>query len=372
VVRTVRFPLDYRHGDGRLADARAVPSGDVAAAAGMERRDALRAEGLLYLDTETTSLSGGAGVLVFLVGVGRFEADAFVVRQLFMRDPSEEPAMLDELEGLLREADGVVSFCGRTFDAPRVRDRFLFQDRPEQEGALRELPHLDLHPPSRRLFGHRLPDNRLRTLEESELGFTRSDDLPGSECPEAYFAYQRGVSNRIPEIMEHNLHDVLSLVMLEARLASCYVTPDDAGACLAAGVIAFEGGDLNRARVHLVRAARDLPPLRDHLPPALILRAVRGLRRLGESAAACLLLQRTAACWPRDHRVLESLAVLHERDLGDLEAALCVAERALLVTVESLRRAGWLRRHRRLRRRLERGVREADGQRGRRMARSLS
>ena len=55
-----------------------------------------------FLDIETTGLGGGAGIYAFMVGVGTFEpqersADSsedrlnFVVRQLFMRHPGEEP-----------------------------------------------------------------------------------------------------------------------------------------------------------------------------------------------------------------------------------------------------------------------------------------
>jgi len=44
----------------------------------------------LFIDTETTGLSGGTGAYVFLVGIGYLEPDRFVVEQFLMRDPSEE------------------------------------------------------------------------------------------------------------------------------------------------------------------------------------------------------------------------------------------------------------------------------------------
>ena len=40
----------------------------------------------LFLDTETTGLSGGAGTVAFLVGVGYVEGDAFVIEQLMLRE----------------------------------------------------------------------------------------------------------------------------------------------------------------------------------------------------------------------------------------------------------------------------------------------
>ena len=39
----------------------------------------------LFLDTETTGLSGGAGTVAFLVGVGRFTPEGFLLRQRIMR-----------------------------------------------------------------------------------------------------------------------------------------------------------------------------------------------------------------------------------------------------------------------------------------------
>ena len=48
---------------------------------------------LLYLDTETTGLAGGTGTYAFLVGVGFFDGGEFEVRQYFMRDLDEEPAL---------------------------------------------------------------------------------------------------------------------------------------------------------------------------------------------------------------------------------------------------------------------------------------
>lgn len=41
---------------------------------------------ILYLDTETTGLSGGAGTVAFLIGVGHLTEDGFELRQLVMRD----------------------------------------------------------------------------------------------------------------------------------------------------------------------------------------------------------------------------------------------------------------------------------------------
>ena len=51
----------------------------------------------LFLDTETTGLSGGAGTVAFLVGVGYAEGDAFVVEQFLMQDYADEAEMLSHI-----------------------------------------------------------------------------------------------------------------------------------------------------------------------------------------------------------------------------------------------------------------------------------
>ena len=50
-----------------------------------------------FLDTETSGVSGGTGTYAFLVGAARFVDDKFVLKQFFLRDPAEEPAMLEAL-----------------------------------------------------------------------------------------------------------------------------------------------------------------------------------------------------------------------------------------------------------------------------------
>jgi uncharacterized protein len=59
-----------------------------------------------YVDIETTSLQGGSGTVAFLVGVGRYEAGGFRVRQFFMEDFHEEPALIEAVEEELRERGG--------------------------------------------------------------------------------------------------------------------------------------------------------------------------------------------------------------------------------------------------------------------------
>src|ERR1043166_4751418 len=54
-------------------------------------------DSILFLDTETTGMQGGAGICPFLVGIGYFEGDEFHMVQHFIRDFDEEPSMLHSL-----------------------------------------------------------------------------------------------------------------------------------------------------------------------------------------------------------------------------------------------------------------------------------
>lgn len=344
VVREVRCGADWRHGDQRL-DAVLPGPADLAALAGREPSYAtVPVSRRAYLDTETTSLNSGAGVMVFLFGIGFFEGPDFVVRQFFMRHPAEERAVLREVARLLSRFDALITFHGKSFDCPRARDRYLFQDL---EDGLPGPTHLDLCPAARRLFGHRFSDCRLQTLERGLMGFVREDDLPGAECPTAWFRYQRGEENRIARVMEHNFFDIVSLAVLEARVARAFVTPDDLAESLVAGTLAWEQGQTILARERLLsgvdaltgrgdpwtaelRRRLDAERFATRLPglPAS-LRAARALRKLGETDAAAALLAELMRACPDDPRPVHAMAILEERDRRSPAAALRVVESAL-------------------------------------------
>ncbi len=173
-------------------------------------------DGALFLDTETTGLSGGAGTFVFLIGVASFVGDSFEVRQYVLPDPDRETAFLDALDAEVAAAKLVVTFHGRGFDLPRLEERYLLSRRPF---PLADLPHLDLLVGARRVFRLRMGRVGLQHLERDLLGVTRLHDLPGSECPAAWYAYLRGDTAPMDAVLEHNLLDLLSLPPLVAALS---------------------------------------------------------------------------------------------------------------------------------------------------------
>jgi len=178
-----------------------------------------------FLDTETTGLSSGAGTYAFLVGIGRFVEGAFHVRQFFMRDPSEERAQLVEAADWVDGCDGLVTFNGRSFDMPLLATRYTMH---RLRAPLARALHLDLLPPSRRLWRRRLPNCTLQSLERHVLGLERVDDVPGWLVPQRYFRYQEDGDGRpLVGVFQHNALDIVTMVALVERIASAYRRPEE-------------------------------------------------------------------------------------------------------------------------------------------------
>jgi hypothetical protein len=179
----------------------------------------------VYIDTETTGLSGGSGTLAFLVGVATIETDALEVTQWLITRFAAEAAALSAFAQTLSAADRLVSYNGKSYDLPLLIGRFRMQGlQPAFEG----LAHLDLLHPVRRLFGKRWHDCRLLSVEENLLGFRRVDDLPGSEAPAAWFDYLRsGQAAQLIRVVDHNRQDIISLAIAHAVLAQAITQPGD-------------------------------------------------------------------------------------------------------------------------------------------------
>lgn len=175
-------------------------------------------EGVLYLDLETC---GFAGSPLFLVGLVRHHETELVLEQLLARDYSEEASVLAALEERLHPTNVLVTFNGKSFDWPMVRDRLVFH-RMDGAEASRSRPvplHCDLLHHARRRWRERLPDCKLQTLERFICRRARQDDLPGSEVPREYHDYVRtGETRGMCSILHHNALDLITLVELSLRV----------------------------------------------------------------------------------------------------------------------------------------------------------
>ncbi len=196
----------------------------LAALAADDRWRGLDPAQIVYLDTETTGLACGSGTYVFLVGVGRFAPEGFVVEQFFMEDYADEPALLAALELTLAPARGLVTYNGLGFDVPLLTTRWLMNRR---RPVLPEL-HLDLLRPARRLWRGRLDRCSLGTVEREILGIRRLSDVPGMFIPRIYFDFTRGLRpERIVPVVDHHVQDIVSLGALAGLMAYALSHPGD-------------------------------------------------------------------------------------------------------------------------------------------------
>ncbi len=259
------YPMSHMHGDLPLESLLGLSAEAAAIFCQDPRLADIDLTKLLFLDTETTGLAG-AGTLAFMVGVGYFEPSAtgqvFVVRQYFLRDHADEPAMLDMLDALLDGKDALVTFNGRSFDVPLLDTRYLMNRMP---GRITTLPHIDLLPPARRLYRMRLGSCALGALEGSLLGVHRThQDVEGWLIPMLYKQYlQTDNARELGRVFYHNQLDMLSMVTLMAKILRQFSAPsgdDPALDVLSLGKWEADLGLADLAEVHLRLAAEgDLP-----------------------------------------------------------------------------------------------------------------
>jgi len=218
-----RCPARAAHGGVTLTDARSIDGRHLAVMAVDEALTAIDPSRAVFLDSETTGLGLGAGTYVFLVGLGFFEGDEFVIRQYFLRDLDEEPAFLAALRSELERFQAAITFNGKAFDFPLLENRFIMA---RQKPCLPIDRHLDLRHAAARLWRERLTGCRLADLETGILGFARDGDVPGELIPLLYFDYLRNGDGRIVEpVFAHNRNDVLSLIALTVKAAALVADP---------------------------------------------------------------------------------------------------------------------------------------------------
>lgn len=216
-----RYPVSHRRGPLPLDHLLGLGSttwerlGRLAAPVDMRRA--------IFFDTETTGLAGGTGTYAFLVGLGFFAGDQFVVRQYFLRDYPDEDAMLEAVAQEFAGCGLLVSFNGKSYDWPLMETRFRLARRKVPLGGV---PHLDLLHPARRIWRERLGACNLQNLEAQILGLHRQGDVPGHLIPPLYFDYLRtGDAAPLADVIEHNRLDILSLVSLAGWLGQMLAEP---------------------------------------------------------------------------------------------------------------------------------------------------
>jgi uncharacterized protein len=217
LVREVSFPLDQQHGHyqfGDLVEAVSLWNKE-------QTKHPLSAVGhspadLVFFDTETTGLGGGAGNTIFLLGHASISGNSLNLKQHILPNPGAEVALY---QSFLMNADytTLVTYNGKAFDWPQVKTRHtLVRDHVPK---LPSYGHFDLYHAARRLWKHKIERMKLSIVEQEVLGLERKDDIPGFLAPMIYFDFlERSNPEGLLGVIKHNETDILSLVTLYTHL----------------------------------------------------------------------------------------------------------------------------------------------------------
>ncbi len=267
---------------------------------------------LVFFDTETTGLSGGAGTHIFLFGTARVEEDGLKLVQILLTDFPGEAEFLSAAREELHAGAVLVSYNGKGFDSHLLNTRCIMNGiRPEH------YEQVDLLYVVRRFWGKILPACNLSTVEERLLGVERGEDIPGYAVPARYFEFLKAPDYRlISPVIEHNAQDVISLALLYSRIDSLLENPDpDSADPCGLGRFLIERGRPAGERLLEDQAARGHPEALKYVSLAW--------KRRGDYPSALSLWE---SAW-RDKGCLFSaleLAKYLEHKAGDYLAALAV------------------------------------------------
>jgi len=324
------FPSDFRYGEMTLSDILNIPTYPAHLLSGNEQLKELDLKKTLFLDTETTGLTGGTGTIAFLIGVGFFQGEEFQVHQFFMRDYSEEKAALSIFKQLLESFQFLITFNGRHYDIPLLETRFILS---RTASKIREMPNFDLLFPSRKIWKGAYENCRLVTLESRLLGMERVDDIPSEFIPTLYFDYLRtGDGQKIHRVFYHNQMDILSMVALTGRIHLVYHDPNAAQPRkgvehFALGRLFWDHGDFGKAvpcfETAMNRCDEDLAwDVMKWLSMAF--------KKTGESEKARSVWEEMAT-WPHQKDVFPyvELAKYYEHQLKDFEGAIVYVKKGL-------------------------------------------
>ena len=336
------FDLDYRHGKVRLASC-LEHADNVLARLCFSKNSACETstcsspfdlKRTVFIDCETTGLAGGVGTYAFLVGMGYFLDHDFLIRQYFMRDFDEEPAVLLAVSEKLNNFQSMASYNGKCYDLPLLENRSIVNRIDFDSTAW---SHLDLLFPSRRLWKRRIQDCSLANVEQKILNVERDIDIPGYLIPQIYFDYLRsGITDPLIPVFHHNIYDILSLVGLSVLISQAIQDFDAAGIedpidLYSLGIFHYSLGNYPQSIACFENAlSKDMPI---EWQKAIYINLAYAYKRMGK-------IERAVQIWrhllkeefPFSFFVYEELAKYYEHKEKDYPQAMLIVDRA----VESL------------------------------------
>jgi uncharacterized protein len=289
----------------------------------------------LFLDTETTGLAGGSGTYAFLVGIAWWEGGGLEMEQFFMREYSEERALLFALRERIAEHPVLVTFNGKSFDWPLLETRYRMSRKisPPTPAA-----HLDFLHPARNLWRLRLGSVRLSELERHVLGWDRGIDLLSGLIPQIYFDYLRGgPPERLVPVLNHNQMDLRGLAALSCRILSLLGDAENLGQdgleLFGVSRICEKRGQHTRARSLYEKSIASILPTETDRAARRSLAMLA--KREGDFELACELWKDAVGNSRHGYDAYEQLAIYYEHKASDPEQARQIVGQAL----DQLRRA---------------------------------
>jgi uncharacterized protein YprB with RNaseH-like and TPR domain len=294
----------------------------------------------LFLDTETTGLMGGTGTYPFMVGIAWWDAGGLEVEQFFMRELSEEHALLLTLAERMAERPVLVTFNGKSFDWPLLETRYRMTRKIR---AVEPRAHLDFLHPARNLWRVRLGSVRLAELEKHVLGWHRGADLISEMIPQFYFDYLRGGSPEpLVQIFLHNQMDLRGLAGLASRIVAVLADPQADGKdgleLFGVSRICERRGDMVRARKHYAQSLdRALPPETDRAARRSLAQLAK---REGDLPLALKLWESILGSSREGLEAYKQLAIHYEHQAREPQRAAVLVRKALGELRPSNRHAG--------------------------------
>jgi tetratricopeptide (TPR) repeat protein len=283
----------------------------------------MKPESLVFFDLETTGLAGGTGTYPFLLSFGFIEKCTIKVIQYFLPDFGREVSAFIDLNNYIENRSILVSYNGKSFDYPLLRNRFVLN---RIRDPFHSFQHLDLLHFVRRLWKQRLKNCSLVNIEQEIFYFHRWQDIEAAFIPHVYFEFLRdGKTCNMKRVINHNLQDILTLVRLLFHIHFLENHIPETEEIQVLGRFAVENSDLDKLDLIFERMEKiNLSPSQDLLVGYSLL-----LKRMGEWENAIRLWEELLNSGEKTVFACEELAKYYEHRKRDYIQAKNYTERAL-------------------------------------------
>jgi len=319
-----RFKINYLHQGNEIKKYKVHPL--------ILKYSSLKAamlEDLLFIDTETTGLAGGSGTYVFLIGIGFFSNDEFILKQFFLTDIGSEKNLIEQFQKELDKTKIFVSFNGKSYDIPLLKARSIVNGCKDK---VTPLANIDLLHISRRMWREKLENYSLQNIEQNILKSRREGelDIPGSEIPEAYFNYldSRNAED-MKNVIYHNKLDILSLTVLLERMNYILSNSDYTGANQYEIGRMYLQNNFHKEAINIFESIKECDPT---ILPAI--RELSFIHKRNEDFLKASKLWLQAVKYNEYYAYIE-LAKLEEHKNRNFKKALEWTEKALLIKYEN-------------------------------------